>query len=137
MNGPSSDPNSAIDYDISFDISGGTLVAVGSAGRLAQSPSSSSEQYSLEVNFNSNRSVGQLVHIESESGMKLVTFESTKKYQMFTFSSPDLIEGEKYSIYTRGSHSGASIHGLFENGSYSPGTKYKAFTITGKVTVIQ
>ena len=38
VNGPTNNGNGSLDYDETFDISGGTLVAAGSAG-MAQMPS--------------------------------------------------------------------------------------------------
>ncbi len=43
VNGPTNDGNGSLDYDGTFDISGGILVATGSSG-MAQMPSDSSSQ---------------------------------------------------------------------------------------------
>jgi len=50
VNGPTTDKNGAIDVNGSFDMNGGELIAVGSSG-MAETPSSSSSQYSIKVTF--------------------------------------------------------------------------------------
>ncbi|MCB0572837.1 MAG: carbohydrate-binding domain-containing protein [Phaeodactylibacter sp.] len=136
VNGPTAQDNGAIDYDIDFEISGGLLVAVGSAN-MAQAPESSSDQYSILARFNSTITAGKLVHIETSAGEDILTFQPSKNFQSLVFSSPDLQKGAGYSLYTGGDHSGTATDGLYEGGSYTPGVKFADFTVTGKVTVVR
>ena len=80
VNGPTSSMNGALDYDGSFKITGGFLVAAGSSG-MAQAPGNASTQNSLLLNFNSSRQAGSLVHIQSSAGKGILTFAPTKTYQ--------------------------------------------------------
>lgn len=52
INGPTTSANGALDYDSSFKISGGFLVAAGSSG-MAQAPGTASSQYSVLLTFKS------------------------------------------------------------------------------------
>ena len=134
VNGPTEQMNGALDYDGSFVITGGTLVAVGSAG-MAQAPDESSTQASLLVNLGSTQPAGTLVHIETSEGDELLTFAPAKQYQSIAFSSPELAEGSTVDIYTGGNATGTSTDGLYQAGTYAPGTKAGSLALTGIVTM--
>jgi len=132
---PGSFPNGAIDYGGgSFNLTGGTIVAVGMSD-MAQGPSTSSTQYSVIVNFRSPQSANTLVNIQTASGETVLTFSPTKTYQSIAFSSPELATGS-YDLYLGGSSTGTISYGIYEDGTYSPGTKYTSFTISGVVTTV-
>jgi hypothetical protein len=133
VNGPTNNGNGPLDYMSSFKISGGFLVAVGSAG-MAQAPSTDSTQYSVMQILNNMQAAGTMVYIESTTGKDILTFLPTKEYQSVLVSSPLLENGESYLVYTGGSSSGTPVDGLFTDGSYSPGTQTASFTITSIVT---
>ncbi|MCB0685518.1 MAG: hypothetical protein KDC53_03305, partial [Saprospiraceae bacterium] len=136
VHGPTSSNNGAIDYDISFTITGGTLVAVGSS-RMAQAPGSTSSQNSILVGFGSTGSSSQMIHIEDENGSDVLTFQPGKSYQALTFSSPALVQGKTYSILLGGSSDGTSMDGFYKEGEYAGGTIFRNFEISGITTVIQ
>ncbi len=135
VNGPTSSGDGALDSDRTFSMNGGALIAVGSS-RMASAPSSSSAQNAISITFNSRQSAGELVNIQNSSGETIVTFASTKAYESFIFSSADLVSGS-YSIYTGGSDSGESYHGVYNNGTYSSGSAYQSFTISSRITNIR
>ena len=116
-----------------FSISGGFLVAVGSAG-MAQAPSSDSTQYAVLENLSAEQAAGTLLHIETVAGEDVLTFLPTKQYQSVLISSTELQEGESYLVYTGGSSSGTNLDGLITNGEYTPGTRVADFTITSIIT---
>lgn len=133
VNGPTANMNGALDYDGGFRISGGLLVAVGSAG-MAQSPDESSTQNSILINFNSALPAGTLIHFQSSDGQTSYTFAPTKSYQSVALSSPELARGVTYDVYYGGSSSGSVQDGLYQNGTYTPGTLYTSLTLSGIVT---
>lgn len=135
VNGPTEQMNGALDYDASFNMMGGTLVAVGSSG-MAMAPGQTSSQYSVLVNFNTTLQAGDLVHIQDNSGNAILTFAPSKRYQSIVFSSSALEKGNTYDIYIGGSSSGAENDGFYQDGTYNPGTLYESFTITDVVTQI-
>jgi len=135
VNGPSTNGNAAIDYDRTFTISGGLLVAVGSAG-MAQAPSTSSTQNSVKVTFSSAKQANQLLHVQDASGTNVVTFSPTKAYQAVVISSPKLVQGSAYTLYLGGSSTGTADNGLYENGTYTAGTQSNSFTVSGSVTTL-
>lgn len=133
--GPTNNGNGAIDYDRTFNISGGVLLAVGSSG-MAQAPSSSSTQKSVLVKFNSSISSGTLVTLKNSSNEILLTFQAPKTYQSLVFSSADFTNGT-YSISKGGTVTGTNYNGVYKNPVYSGGSTYKSFTVSSAVTSVR
>lgn len=134
VNGPTQSMNGALDH-AGFTMSGGTLVAVGSAG-MAQAPDQTSVQYTIVVTAGTTQEAGSLVHVRSVDGTEVLTFRASKPYQSVVVSSPDLVSGGSYEVYFGGSHSGESADGLYEGGSYTPGNVYADVTLTSPVTTV-
>ncbi len=133
VNGPTGQNNAALDYDAGFKISGGYLVAVGSAG-MAMAPDQNSSQNSILVGFGSSAAAGDLVHIQNATGEDLLTFQATKAFQTIAFSAPQIAQGDTLTIYTGGSSTGIATDGLYQGGSYTAGTQVASVTISGVVT---
>lgn len=134
VNGPTSSGNGTLDYDSTFNITGGTLIGAGSSGML-QTPSNSSSQISLSVVLG-NIDADTLVHIENESGDDILTFTPSKSYQAVIFSSPELVNGDTYKIYYGGTCTGTVKDGLYTDGSYSNGTEFDSTTLSNIVNTI-
>ena len=135
VNGPTEQMNGALDYDGTFTMTGGFVVAAGSAG-MAQTSDMPSTQNSLLLNFDGILQAGTLIHIQDSNGNDVLTFAPTKAYQSIAFSSPELSNGVTYTIYYGGSASGTVTDGLYEDGTYDSGTEYTSFTVSDIVTRI-
>jgi len=135
VNGPTEQMNGALDYDGTFNISGGTFIAVGSAG-MAQAPGTGSTQNSVLINLSGTLPGGTLLNIQDESGTNVMTFAPSKQYQSIVFSSPELMTGSEYMLYYGGSATGTETGGLYLDGTYSPGTEYTTFTVSSVTTII-
>ncbi|MBN1967254.1 MAG: carbohydrate-binding domain-containing protein [Anaerolineae bacterium] len=131
INGPTQNMNGALDYDVSFNITGGFLVAAGSAG-MAQAPSSGSAQPSALLNFNATIPAGTLIHIQTTDGTDILTFAPTKNFQSVAFSSSALVVGTTYEVYAGGSSTGTMADNLYQGSTYSGGTLYGTFTLTSR-----
>ena len=134
VHGPTMNGNGALDYDAGFTLEGGIVVAVGSAG-MAQTPGAGIVQHALLLNYTSMLPAGTLIHIQDSAGNAILTFAPTKEYQSLAFSSPALVTGETYTVYSGGSSNGTATDGLVAGG-YTPGTEYTTFTVAGGVTMI-
>jgi hypothetical protein len=133
---PNSPPNGAIDYgNGAFNMTGGLLVAVGSADMQVQGPSPTSTQYSVIVTLNTTKQANTLVNIQNAAGETVLTFRPAKAYKAIVFSSPYLAPGS-YDLYLGGSSTGTLSYGIYEDGTYMPGTKYTTFTISQIITTI-
>lgn len=135
VNGPSQSMNGAFDYDRTFYMGGGFMVAVG-VSRMAQAASSISTQNSVLVNFNSTQPSGQMINVQTSDGSTIFSFTPSKSYESVVFSSPDLQKEIAYDLYLGGSSTGENTDGLILNGTYSPGAKSNSFTISNSVTTI-
>ena len=135
VNGPTESMNGAIDYMGTFNISGGILVAAGSAG-MSEAPSTSSNQNSILLNFSSFVQAGTLFHLEDAEGTHILTFSPGKPYQSIVVSSPDIQTGVTYQIFMGGSSTGGEVDGLYSGGVYSGGTNVTSLSISSTVTTI-
>ncbi|MEK3663421.1 carbohydrate-binding domain-containing protein [Paenibacillus sp. FSL F4-0236] len=133
VNGPTNGGNGALDYDGSFEQSGGILIAVGSSG-MAQATSDTSNQHAVSMTFPQIQKAGTLVHLEDSEGNTILTFAPSKDYQSLVMSSPDLKDGGSYTLYSGGTSTGSEANGLYTDGEYTGGTKVVAFEITSSVT---
>ena len=116
VDGPTNSGNGSLDYDRTFEISGGTLLAGGSSGML-QSCSSSSSIYNITITFNSNYSSGDVITIVDSSNNEIISYESNKSYSSLIVASPKLQKGNTYTVKVNGE-------------------TYKSFTISSITTTI-
>lgn len=105
VNGPTNDGNGAIDYNGSFDITGGVLIAAGSSG-MAEAPSTSSTQNSVKITLTS-QSAGTAISIKDSSGKEIASFTPSKQYASVVVSSPDIKSGSTYKVYAGGNEIGS------------------------------
>lgn len=134
VHGPTADMDAPIDYDGSFKMTGGTIIALGSSG-MAQQPGSSSTQYSVLVKF-SSVAAGRLLNLKSSAGKDIVTIACVKTVKSLAVSSPELDKGS-YTLSAGGSYSvAANGYGLFAGGSYSGGTAVKTFSVSNMITTV-
>mgnify|MGYP003253127317 CR=1 FL=1 len=106
--GPTDSGNGALDYDQTFDITGGNLYVAGSTG-MAQTTSSSSSQSSVSVGFTSTISGGTKVSVSDSSGNVVYSFTPVKDFSMVCISGADISTSETYTI-TAGTES-VSVQG--------------------------
>ena len=131
VDGPTDGRNGALDYDATFNISGGLLIASGSSAML-QTPSSSSSQNTIVVS--SHISSHTLVNVQKSTGTDLVTYAPSKSSQVIMISSPEFKTGETYIISTGGTSTGIEIDGLYKDGSYNGGTTVATVTLSSSIT---
>lgn len=133
--GPTSNNNGALDYYGSFNISGGTLIAAGSSG-MAQAPSESSTQYSLQLTFKSAQPARTLIHLQTNDGEGIISFQPSKNFASVVISSPAIKNGSAYRVYYGGSSTGTLEDYIYKEGTYTPGSLLANVTISRKVTKI-
>ena len=135
VNGPTDNGNGFFDYDGTFTVSGGLLIAAGSSG-MAQSISDGSSQYAVMMTYSSMQQAGTLVCLEDEEGNIIAAFAPSKTFQSVFISAPEITSGGALTFYTGGSISGTDEDGLCLEGSYTPGTQIASFTPTEAVTYL-
>ena len=135
ISGPTASMNGALDYDGSFKISGGLIVAAGSSG-MAQIPGTSSTQNSVLVYLDSEQKGGTTFNLQTSKGEDIISFIPQKLYQSVAISSPKIKNGTEYNVYVGGSSSGKIKNGLYQGGKYLPGMKLASFTVNNVSTTV-
>lgn len=115
VEGPENDGNGSLDYGIDAVVTGGTLLASGSAG-MAEGFGSGSTQAQLYYTFDKNIAAGTELCITNENGEEIFSYTPGKSYQNIIFTSEDLEEGVSYTI-TAGNASGTAEAGTGTAGS--------------------
>jgi hypothetical protein len=123
VSGPTNSGNGALDAS-QATISGGVLIAAGSSG-MAVGFDSNSDQCSLMYTYQSTQSAGTLITLTDASGNVVVSFAPQKSYQNVVISSPEMVSGSTYTLYSGGSVSGGSLSG---------GTEAASITLSGVST---
>lgn len=133
VNGPTMNGNGALDYDGTFDMTGGVLIAAGSSG-MVQAASESSTQAGILMTYPQTQQAGTLIHLEDDAGNTIVTFAPSKNYQAVYISSPDMKKDAAYTLYSGGTSNGAETNGFYDGGDYTGGTKVVSFTASSTIT---
>lgn len=134
VNGPVNGANGAIDYDLTFKLTEGTLICAGSSDMM-QSVSDTSTQNTVAVLFDEYKEAGTIVNITDSSGKSILSFKPSKKFSSIVISTKQLINGS-YSISLGGSDFGSEKDGLYDSKNYTDGTIYKVFEINNILTNI-
>jgi hypothetical protein len=133
VHGPTNNMNGALDYDGTFTITGGLLVAAGSAG-MAQAPDASSSQYSILVNLSSAIQAETLVHVANNAGETIVAFYPIRPIQSLVVSSPELKKGDIVTVYTGGTAQTQFVDGLLVGGTVQGSVKVASLTLNQVTT---
>lgn len=94
--GPTNNNNSAIDYESSYALSGGYLVALGSQG-MAQAPSTLSQPC---ISIYADVAAGSVIEVRDSSGSVIMSVTTPKACQSLIFSCDKMTAGSEYSIYS-------------------------------------
>lgn len=129
VSGSTDGGNGVLDYDQTFNMNGGVLMAAGSTG-MAMTPSDTSAQASVVMVYDAVQSAGSLVHLEDKDGNEIITFSPIKDYQFVIISSHALTNGATFNLYADGTYSTESVNNVYTGGSYKAGTLVHNFTIS-------
>lgn len=97
VSGPTNSGNGALDYNGTAEVTGGTIIACGASG-MAEGFGTGSSQYSVLHNLSGTVSGKQEVTITDSEGNVILSHSFSKDWQSIVFSSPDIEEGETYTI---------------------------------------
>lgn len=100
--GPTNNGNGALDYDNTFTITGGYLLAAGASG-MAQTPNAGTQGY---ISSTSNKNANTSVCLKDSSGKYLFAAIPTKTYGSVVISCPEINSGSSYSLVYGGTISG-------------------------------
>lgn len=115
VNGPEMGGNGALDVNGSFTVSGGVLLAAGSAG-MAVAPDEESGQGWLSSTLDSTVAAGTTLHVVDSDGEVVASYVTSKAIQNVVYSSSAVKSGEEYRIYSGGKASGDGTGGMYASG---------------------
>ena len=97
VNGPTGNQDGALDSDDGILLSGGDLIAVGSAG-MVETPGSNSTKACICYNLTSTQAAGTEVSLKDSSGNVLVSMTAEKQFQSVVISSDGLKVGDTVTL---------------------------------------
>lgn len=123
VSGPTGDGNGTFDCDGVFTINGGVVLGTGSSGML-KTPTTDSKQNTISVSCTS--SAGDTVEVKGADGNTLVSAVASKNFTNVMFSTPDITEGETYTVYVNGTEAASEtcsgvVSGATGMGSFGGG----------------
>ncbi|GKV54069.1 hypothetical protein NCCP2222_00160 [Sporosarcina sp. NCCP-2222] len=133
VNGPTDNGNGSLDYDETFELSGGTLLTAGSSG-MALAPSESSSQNSIVMTFTDVQAAGTIIHLADSQGNSMATFAPKVEFSSVLISTENLKKGETYTLYSSGKATGTVQDGFYTETNYQEGTKVVSFEISESAT---
>lgn len=101
VSGPTNSGNGALDYGSAAEISGGIFMAAGASG-MATNFTSASGQGAMLVNTGTV-DADQKITVENSKGKEILSYTFEKAYNCIVISSPDIKEGETYTVKAGGS----------------------------------
>lgn len=99
--GPTTDGNGSLDVNGTFEVSGGTLMATGSAGMMV-APSSDSLQGWIATALTATAAADSEVVISDENGDEVAVYTVQKEFASVIFSSADIDSGAAYTVTVDG-----------------------------------
>lgn len=118
VQGPSSGDNTAFDYETTAEISGGTVVMVGSAG-MTQGFSGGAQ---ASVSGNVSGSAGDTACVTDSDGNVLASFTAKRAFQWALLSGAGMTEGDTFKVVVGGTVANADADGFAASGTVSGGT---------------
>ena len=130
--GPTDNGNGAIDYNGSFKLTGGLLIAAGSSG-MAENVSQSSI---VSVKIGLSASTSSIFQLKDASGLVIATFAPGKTYNSIVIASQDLEVGTTYQLYIGGSITSYDelYYGYYTNALLSNQSLSLSFTISQTIS---
>ncbi|MBP5605065.1 MAG: carbohydrate-binding domain-containing protein, partial [Ruminiclostridium sp.] len=101
VSGPVNSGNGALDFGISAKISGGYLIAAGSAG-MAENFGTDSTQGSILYNFGNSLAAGTEIALLDADGNEIISYTPEKQFMCAVISAPEITSGKTYTISAGG-----------------------------------
>lgn len=99
VDGPVNDGDGALDFNGTYSISGGILVAAGSSG-MAQTPSTVEGGHCISMTYASRQDGGTEITIEDVNGDSVFSYTPSKDFTSLIIVSPNIKDGQSYTLKT-------------------------------------
>lgn len=133
--GPTESMNGTLDYDQTFTLEGGILVAAGSNG-MAMGVSDNSTQNTFMMTFDGTQKAGSAVYVENSKGEQVLAVTPEKDFQTIVISTPEMAEDDTYSLKYGGKLTGDNTDGYFKAANYSGDAQAVEFTFDNVMTYL-
>lgn len=136
-NGPLSGVEEAADFNGNFYMNGGTFIGAGSNSNMTKAMSTSSTQSNLFVSSSSAIASTTMMTI-AINGNAVLSFKPLNGAYKFLISTPQMVKGATYVIYTGGSYTGGSyLNNYYSGGAFSSSgaTTKKSGTLSSSSTL--
>jgi hypothetical protein len=130
--GPTASMNGPLDYDGTFDLQGGMLIASGSSG-MALSVSETSTQNTVMMTFEQMLEAETTVTVTNETGEVLIAVQPAKSFQSIVISSPELAVDNTLALGYGGTLTGELENGVTTNATVENILAKTEFTFASKV----
>lgn len=98
VSGPTNGGNGSIDHNGSASITGGTIIACGAVGMEEMFEEEGTTQYAVLHDFTQSFPENTQLTVTDSDGNVILSFTNPKTWQGVIFSSPELKEGETYTV---------------------------------------
>ena len=116
VSGPTGSGDGALDADGGMTISGGVLLAAGSAG-MSMAPAAGSAQASVQFTLSGTVAAGTVLTVVDSSGSAIASFVTSKQTQSLVYSDAAIVNGQTYTLTSGGTPGATIAGGLAEGGS--------------------
>lgn len=96
--GPENGGNSSLDFERSFTINGGTVIAAGNSG-MAELPAQNSKINCVVLTLSANFSSGDVITLKDSTGNSIIKSVPTKRYNWICIADESIKTGQAYSLY--------------------------------------
>lgn len=118
VEGPASSADSALDYETTASITGGTVLMVGQMGMAM----GFSEGTQASAMVQASGEAGQSIAVTDESGEVLVSYLPKRSYQVAVVSAPGMTDGGGYNVVVGGAVENANADGFADSGTVAGGS---------------
>ena len=101
VDGPENSGNGALDYGTEYNMTGGSVLAIGASGMM-QTISDDSTVKCLAVVYSDTQSAGTEITVKDASGNVIFSQKAAKSYGSFVYADSSLKEGGTYTVYSDG-----------------------------------
>lgn len=99
VDGPTNDGNTAVDYEISCTVTGGSLIAAGSSGMVEGISNTGNGVTALSINLSGSCSAGSAVKLLDESGNVITEYTAKKTFSNIIIANSSIKENATYNLY--------------------------------------
>lgn len=117
VEGSATSADSALDYEISATVTGGTVLMAGQVG-MAQGFSDGTQAFAM---VQVSGEAGQSIAITDDAGEVMVSYTPKRSYQLAVVSAPDMGDGESCKAVVGGAVANANADGFADGGTVSGG----------------